>query len=207
MVYLSKRRDFLEVLKDILEAVSKGFAPTRVMMYSNTNYAYTKSTLLHLSERGFVAKVSNEEDARTRYHLTYRGSHLLKLLGDLQGLSLGTDRGVEDPDYDEKQLEEAASPIIHGLINKKRRSHSEIYFAILYSAMMLPRSTSSIANSCYLNPEQSRRYIEELIDLGMLAEVANGSGKVKYRTTARGLQYMYLFLKIHELVGELNNDN
>lgn len=207
MIYLSKRRDFLEVLKDILEAISRGFAPTRVMMYSNTNYAYIKSTLLHLSEKGFVTKASSEGDVRIRYHLTYRGLQLLKLLSDLQGLSLGTDRGVEDPEYDEKQLEEEARPIVYGLVNKKRRNRSEIYFTILYSAMVLPRSISSIANSCYLNPEQSRRYIEELVDLGMLTEVTNGSGKVKYRTTARGLQYMYLFLKIRELVGELNSNN
>lgn len=207
MIYLHKRRDMLEVIRDILEGVSKGLTPTRIMMYSNSNYIYVKKIISNLYEEGLIKISRNPKESRSYIQLTPRGLYLHKLLIDFQ-YYLYSNGGefVEENAIDGKLLEEKALPTVNEILSKKRRGRIEIYFVILVSVMNTARSLSSIANMCFLNTEQAKKYIEELVDLNMLKEV-DSDVKKKYFITHRGLQFVYLYLKIHELIYGLNYDN
>lgn len=210
MVYLAKRRDILEILREILDGLTKGFSPTRIMMHSNTNYTYVKKVFSFLSKKELIKVDKNPEEVKTRYYLTNRGLYLWKLLEGFQYLLYshsGVGSAEEDPEIDEKYLEEKAYVAAREIINKKRRNRSEIYFTILSSVLSMPRSLSSISNACFLNPEQTKKYIKELLELNMITEIDTNRNRKEYRVTARGLQFLYLYLKIRELVQELDYSN
>ncbi|MEM0000270.1 MAG: winged helix-turn-helix domain-containing protein [Desulfurococcaceae archaeon] len=207
MIFLAKRRDIVEVMNEVLEGISKGLPITRIMMYSSVNYAYMKKVVLLLSDRGLIKVEKDPEEMRFHYYLTTKGIYLRNLLNSLNGLlvySYGNANDASwDPEYDAKYIEEKSRIVVKELSTKKKRSHIEIYFAILSSITNKPRTISSIANHCYINLEQATKYLKELLELDMVVEVSD-LNKKKYQVTGKGMRFLDTYLRIYELVRGLD---
>lgn len=198
---LSRKRDELDYIREAVEAVIRGYSITRATMYMNTNYVSMKKVMNKLIDKGIVEPSEHVSAKRQGLRLTEKGIHLRELLINLQyelytngGTSLGEE--LIRPE----ELEERARQALAIINSKKRRSRVDIFFTILYHCSNAPKTLWTIANSCFLNIEKAREYVEELLEVNMLSVVNESDQQVKYKTTEKGLRFMTIYLKIFELI-------
>lgn len=207
MAYPLKQRDRIELVMNILNGISRSLPITRIMMSSNTNYAYMKRIISNLHD-GEIIKVDKDYGNRkVRYYLTEKGAYLHKLLhGFTHFLSIDSNSGatesIEFLEEDKNQLKDKLNEVVGKILCKKRRTRIEIYVTVISSVLDTPRTLSSIANKCFLNTKQAKQYIDELLDLNMLEEISVNNNRRKYSITPRGLQFLEMYLRIHELLFE-----
>lgn len=192
-----------------MDAVSKGYKLTRVAMSSGCNYSYTKKIVSILIEKGLVSTVKCEMLSRDqRLILTEQGLFLCKLLDDLQYCLYSKSvflNGGPQAELNEKL--ERARRIVQVILGKRRRHRLEIYFTILVLLTNSAMTLYSIANRCFLNMERARQYVEDLVASNLVEEVHDEACNKIYRVTSRGLHFINLFLKIYEMIHEINQDH
>ena len=76
---MAKKRERLEVIKDILEAIMQGrnIKPTRLLYASNLSPQMFKDYINELLGKGFI-KLENYEDGKKTFSLTKKGMDFLQ---------------------------------------------------------------------------------------------------------------------------------
>jgi len=76
---MAKKRERLEVIKDILEAIMQGrnIKPTRLLYASNLSPQMFKDYINELLGKGFI-KLENYEDGKKTFSLTKKGQEFLQ---------------------------------------------------------------------------------------------------------------------------------
>jgi predicted transcriptional regulator len=76
---MAKKRERLEVIKDILEAIMNGrnIKPTRLLYASNLSPQMFKDYINELIGKGFI-KLENYEDGKKTFSLTKKGHDFLQ---------------------------------------------------------------------------------------------------------------------------------
>ena len=76
---MAKKRERLEVIKDILEAIMNGrnIKPTRLLYASNLSPQMFKDYINELLAKGFI-KLENYEDGKKTFSLTRKGQDFLQ---------------------------------------------------------------------------------------------------------------------------------
>ena len=76
---MAKKRERLEVIKDILEAIMNGrnIKPTRLLYASNLSPQMFKDYINELLGKGFI-KLENYEDGKKTFSLTKKGHDFLQ---------------------------------------------------------------------------------------------------------------------------------
>ena len=76
---MAKKRERLEVIKDILEAIMQGrnIKPTRLLYASNLSPQMFKDYINELIAKGFI-KIENYEDGKKTFSLTRKGQDFLQ---------------------------------------------------------------------------------------------------------------------------------
>jgi predicted transcriptional regulator len=76
---MAKKRERLEVIKDILEAIKEGrnIKPTRLLYASNLSPQMFKDYINELLGKGFI-KIENYEDGKKTFSLTKKGQDFLQ---------------------------------------------------------------------------------------------------------------------------------
>lgn len=200
-MYPSKKREELDYILEVIEAVLRGYSLSRIAMYMNTNYVSVKKITKKLVDRGFLESREEPGCKRQVLSVTDKGLQLRRLLSELQYKLYTNGGSAVSQQIDLEEVKEKGQRAKEIILSKKRRTRVEIYFLILYHCADAPRSISSIANACFLNIEKAKEYISELQSANMISSITV-DGHLRYKTTERGLQYLTIFLKIFELVYE-----
>ena len=76
---MAKKRERLEVIRDILEAIKEGrnIKPTRLLYASNLSPQMFKDYINELLTKGFI-KLENYEDGKKTFSLTKKGHDFLQ---------------------------------------------------------------------------------------------------------------------------------
>lgn len=76
---MGKKRERLEVIKDILEAIRDGrnIKPTRLLYASNLSPQMFKDYINELISKGFI-KIENYEDGKKTFSLTKKGQEFIQ---------------------------------------------------------------------------------------------------------------------------------
>lgn len=201
MNYLSKQRDQIEVINDVLNGITRGFSITRVTMSLGLNHLHMKRIITLLVNRGFVKSEIRPESMRHCYYVTKDGIDLQDTMRRLRHLLMHGDNNDSNysSKYDLKRIGEDSQEITLDLIAKKKRSYMEIIFVILSNILDEPRTLSYIANKSYLNQKQAKFYINKLAELEMLTEI-NKDDKKKYYITQKGIVFLGTYIGIYNLI-------
>ena len=201
MVLGGCKRDYVNILSDVVSACNEGRGVTHIMMASGLNYTQVRKYLSDAISRNFIKVVSVRD--RNMYLATSKGLEFIRGMRELNNIIRGTFSICEDEDMSSaSELAKSADVVIIDGGKDGRRGRLDLYACILLYALE-PASLTVLCNKCFMNRASCVIIVKELIKIRLLEKFsALGDKRVKalYGTTEKGLCYLRNYIKISRLL-------
>ena len=199
MVLGSSKRDYVNILSDVVSACNEGRGVTHIMMASGLNYTQVRKYLSDAIARNFIKVVSAQD--KSMYLATSKGLEFIRGVRELNNIIRGTfticgDEGASSVSEIVKNVD-----VINGS-KDGRRGRLDLYACILLYALE-PVSLTVLCNKCFMNRASCVTIVKELIKVKLLEKFsALGDKRIKalYGTTEKGLCYLRNYIKISGLL-------